>query len=332
MKAKTMKIPAITGIFLLGLLLQSCQTAPSVPLRSREESIPVDAVKLDPADDPWPPLAAEGWSTPQPLPGPINTAGAEDSPFLSEDGEWFFFVFIPDLSVPPQEQLFDGATGIWAAHRDGDSWGEPARVLLSRSGVPSLDGCPTLFENELYFCSARAGNQRNIDIYLADWQAGEAENWRTAGQEFNADYEVGELHISPDGQWMVFASQRAGGLGGYDLWISNWIGTGWGEPANLGPSVNSAGDENRPYLSPDGQSLWFDGISRKGLPGPAIFRAERLADGRWGEAQEVISQFAGEPTLSVDGQSIYFVHHYFNADLSAPLESDIYVSYRVSAE
>ena len=55
----------------------------------------------------------------------------------------------------------------------------------------------------------------------------------------------------------------------------------------------------------------------------------RQPDGTWGPSVEVISTFAGEPTLSSDGNALYFVHHYFSEDLSTMLEADIYVSYRI---
>jgi hypothetical protein len=63
--------------------------------------------------------------------------------------------------------------------------------------------------------------------------------------------------------------------------------------------------------------------------GPAIFRSLRQPDGSWGVAEEIISTFAGEPTLSGDGRSLFFVHHYYSNDLSQMLEADIYVSYRM---
>jgi hypothetical protein len=249
----------------------------------------------------------------------------EDSPFLSVDGEWFVFVFIPDPKSTPQEQLLDGVSGIWATQRAGDSWAEPKRVRLTQAGEVSLDGCPTLYGNILYFCSVRQANQRELEIYTAVWANGAAANWQNAGEQFNSRFEMGEMHISSDGQKLVFASQRTGGLGGYDLWISILQNGNWSKPTNLGAPVNTPGDENRPYLAPDG-SLWFDAPSRKGLPGPAIFRSQRQVEGSWSDPEEIISQFAGEPHLSADGQTLYFVHHYFSEDLSTMLEADIFTS------
>lgn len=331
-----MGVKVFVSLSLCAILIQACQpvaetTAEIEPQPARADSL-IGYEKADPANDPWPPLAAEGWTQPAPLPGAINTAGVEDSPFISPDGEWFFFVFIPNPTSTPQEQLLDGYSGIWAAQRSGDGWAEPQRVRLTDAGVASLDGCPTLFDNTLYFCSARPGNQREIDIYTADWVNSAATNWQIAGEPMNGSYEVGELHVSADGQTLVFASRRADGLGGYDLWISTWENGNWGKPVNLDTPVNTPGDENRPFLSFDGLTLWYDGASRKGLPGPAIFRSQRQPDGSWGEPEEIISQFAGEPNLSANGQTLYFVHHYFSADLDAMLEADIYVSYLVNPE
>ncbi len=329
-----MRVMALVFLSLFALLTQACQSAPeatpiATPQLTRTESLS-GLAKFDPNSDTWPPRAAEGWTQPVPLAGPINTAGVEDSPFLSPDGEWFFFVFIPNPNSTPQEQLLDGFSGIWVAQRAGDNWGEPQRVALADAGVASLDGCPTLFGSTIYFCSARQGNQRENDIYTVDWTKGTAANWQNAGELLNSNYGIGELHISEDGQTLVFASRRPDGLGGHDLWNSTWEDGKWGEPVNLGASVNTTGDENRPYLSQDGQTLWYDGVSRKGMPGPAIFRSQRQPDGSWSAPEEIVSQFAGEPNLSADGRTLYFVHHYFSADLSTMLEADIYVSYRIN--
>ncbi|MEX1248054.1 MAG: hypothetical protein WEA61_06185 [Anaerolineales bacterium] len=64
---------------------------------------------------------------------------------------------------------------------------------------------------------------------------------------------------------------------------------GWSEPINLGALINTPGDENRPYLSPDGSVLYYDGPSQLGYPGPAIFRAFRQPDGSWSQPEEHIS-------------------------------------------
>jgi predicted small lipoprotein YifL len=320
----------LAGLMLLALAILACgQSTPvSTPPMDRPSSIPSTTVKHSPTDDFWPPTAAAGWSQPEPLPGPINTAGGEDSPFVTPDGNDLYFFFTPDVSIPAEKQLLDGVTGIWVAHRSGDTWSMPERVWLQEPGKLALDGCEFVLGNLMYFCTAREGYV-GTQWFRAEFRDGTWQDWRFAGDELKqSEYEVGELHISADRQELYFGSSRAGGYGGLDLWISHLTADGWSEPVNLGPPVNTEADESRPFVCSDGQELWFTGQSTKGQPGPAIFRSLRRLDGTWGAAEEIISTFAGEPTLSPDGKALYFIHHYFSQDLNTMLEADIYVSYK----
>jgi hypothetical protein len=317
------------GTILLLASLACRQTfLPATPL-ARSESIPAGAVKMTPAEDAWPPLVRGGWSQPVPLSGPINTAGAEDSPFIPADGGALYFFFTPDLNIPVERQIGDGLTGIWMASWQNDGWGEPVRVWLSRPGELSLDGCAFVLGDEMWFCSVRIGNLREVDLYTARRVNGVWNDWENAGRQINLEWQVGEMHITADGQELYFASSREGGFGGSDLWVARRSGNGWSQPVNLGANVNGAGNENRPFVTADGQELWFDAESQSGRPGPAIYRCRRGAEDAWEGCEEVIAQFAGEPTLTPDGMTLYFVHHYFSADLSRMIEADIYVSQRL---
>jgi hypothetical protein len=321
-----MKTKRLLPLLPVALLLSACLPATPIPAPDRAERVP--AHKVTPEEDAWPPQVAAGWSQPVPLPYPVNTSGGEDSPFLMPDGQGLYFFFTPDVSKPAQEQLFDGLTGIWFTHRSGETWSEPERVLLADPGELALDGCEFVTEQLMYFCTIRTG-YTEIQWFRADMVDGLWQGWYDASEELRQDeYEVGELHISADGQALYFHSKRSGGYGGLDIWVSGLMPGGWSEPANLGPTVNTPNDEGWPYISPDEQELWFTGQSTKGQPGPAIFHSQRQPDGSWGQAEEIVSSFAGEPTLSEDGRSLYFVHHYFNADVTQMLEADIYVTTR----
>ena len=89
------------------------------------------------------------------MPGPINTAGAEDSPFILSCGCTFFFTFVPDVNVPPEKQLIDGVTGIYVSEKIDGEWSEPERIVLNDD--VSLDGCHFVQGDELWFCSVRGG-------------------------------------------------------------------------------------------------------------------------------------------------------------------------------
>lgn len=267
-----------------------------------------------------PTLLSDEWEPPVPVPGLINTPGLEDAAFVLPDGQTMYFFFTPSILVSPQEQLVDGVTGIYVSYLTDQGWEEPRPVILQDPGEESMDGCPFVGNNEIWFCTIRAGNYRDIDIWKADIVEGGWQNWQDAGELFNVDYQMGELHISADGSTIYYHSDQLEGLGGRDIWVTRWDGSHWGLPENV-TAVNSDGDEGWPFLSQDGLTLWF---TRTYQGSPAIFRSEQV-DGHWEEPEMVVSQFAGEPTLDAAG-NLYFTHHYMrDGDI---VEADIYVAYK----
>jgi hypothetical protein len=164
------------------------------------------------------------------------------------------------------------------------------------------------------------GGYRTIDIWIADFIDGEWTNRRNAGEKLNAEYEIGEFHLTADGDEMYFHSPRPGGKGGYDIWVTRKISGEWQKPENV-EAVNTPELDGWPCVSPGGKELWF---TRTYLGTPAIF-VSRQMDGQWGPPEMVISQFAGEPTVDAAG-NIYFVHHFYRD--GQMIEADIYVAYR----
>jgi hypothetical protein len=312
---------ACPSLLLTAGLLASCEaTTPAVhPVISRLDPIPDGAPKYDPELDQAPPvLHVQDFLEPVPLPGPINTAGAEDSPFITPDGSTLYFFFTPSIEQPPEEELVEGIAGIYIARFAGGGWSEPERFFLQAPGDLALDGCPTYWNGELWFCSAREGNYRGVDFWIADLADGGLNEVRNAGELLNQTYQIGEMHLTADGGDLYFHGSRPNGMGGIDLWVSHRTTTGWTSPENL-RNLNTTGDEGWPFVSPDGTELWF---TRWHQGSPAIFRSRWLGTG-WGEAELIVSQFAGEPTLDAAG-NLYFVHHFL--DQGRLVEADLYVA------
>lgn len=290
------------------------------PPPPREGAIPNHAVKMTPAEDPAPPiLHSEAFDAPVPLPGDVNTAGVEDSPFITADGSTMYFFFTPDLSKPAAQQVSDGVTGIYSAEWQGAAWGNVRRVLLQSPGRAALDGCPFVLDDLMWFCTVREGYE-GILWFTARFTEGVWGNWQPVGAGFPPRYEVGELHISADGSELYFHSARAGGMGNLDLWRSRRVDGTWVEPENLG-TLNSPEDDSRPYLTADGAELWF---TRTYRGAPAVYRSMRTGN-TWAEPELIISQLAGEPTLDRAG-NVVFVHHYFKG--GNLVEADLYIAYR----
>ena len=282
----------------------------------RYSSIPSWAPKYSPQNDTHPPvLHSSDWLQPVPVPGPIDTAGAEDSPFVTPDGSWFFFFFTPNLRINASQQIGDGVTGIWWSTRTATGWSDPVRVDLGSSY--SLDGCEFVQGDVMWFCSVRAGNYRGVDLYTARYVDGAWTDVQDAGRLINQVYQVGELSVSPDNQTMYY------GVNG-TIWALDNVGGNWSDP-HVVPGLQATSGESQPFVTPDGKELWFTGYSTMGYPGPALFRSIWNGTG-WGRPAEVVSQFAGEPVLDAAG-NLYFVHHFLDSGGSLA-EADIYVAYR----
>lgn len=86
--------------------------------------------------------------------------------------------------------------------------------------------------------------------------------------------------ISPDGEKLYFASNKSGGYGGYDIYFAEKAGDNWSEPINLGPEINSGGNEGFPFMPPNGV-LFFASNGHKGLGGIDLFMID-ISSNRWG--------------------------------------------------
>ncbi len=296
-------------------------TTSQPPTPSRLDSIPAAAVKMTPSLDIYPPVMhSTEFEAPVPLAGPVNTAGAEDSPFIPADGGKLYTFFTPDASQPPEKQLFDGVTGIWVSDYQNGAWTDPKRIVLQAPGKLSLDGAEFILGNTMWFASAREGNNRDIDLWIAELAGGVWTNWKNAGALINVTYDVGEMHITADGNTLYYHSAKSGGLGGLDIWVSHFSNGAWQSPQNV-IAINSETDDGWPYVTPDGKELWF---TRTYLGAPAIFRS-KLVNGQWSEPELMVSRFAGEPTMDATG-NLYFTHHFIKD--GKIIEADIYVAYR----
>ena len=299
---------AVISIFALGA---GCASTPT-ELPSRESKIPSDVAKITPTTDVNPVKSlSDEYENPIPLPAPVNTAGGEDSSFVLPDGKTLYFFFTPDVRIPVEKQVIDGVTGIYVSKKIDDEWQNPERVLLSKPDTAVGDGCEFVSGNTIWFCSVREG-YTGIHWFTAEFKDGKWKNWKIA--DFPEEYKVGELHFTSDGNEVYFHSDRPGGKGGLDIWISKKVEGAWTEPENVS-AVNTTGDEGWPALSPDENELW---ISRDF----GLWRSKKV-DGEWTKPVLMFSPLAGEATIDRDG-NVYFTHHFYKDDVM--LEADIYVA------
>lgn len=190
--------------------------------------------------------------------------------------------------------------------------------MLQDPGKLAGDGCEFVQNNVMLFCTVREG-YTGIHWFTAKFKAGKWQNWAEA--DFNPTYEVGELHITADDQELHFHSARSGSKGGYDIWVSQNMDGEWQEPLSV-EVVNSEYTDGWPFISPDGNELWFT----RGNGVPELWRAIKV-NGEWVEPERMFAPFVAEASMDMEG-NIYFTHHFNKNDMM--LEADIYVAHRDS--
>jgi hypothetical protein len=195
-------------------------------------------------------------------------------------------------------------------------WQEPERVMLQKPGKLALDGCEFVRGDTMWICSAREG-YTGLHWFISEYENNKWQLPKEAPEEI-AEYEVGELHITSDGQTMYFHSSRDGGKGEYDIWKMDLVDGIWQKPKNV-EIVNSETTDGWPFVNQDGNELWF---TRTYRGSPAIYRSKKV-NGEWIEPELILSQFAGESSLDEEG-NIYFTHHYYNSE--GMIEADIYIA------
>ncbi|NNC82575.1 MAG: hypothetical protein HKN79_03280 [Flavobacteriales bacterium] len=116
-----------------------------------------------------------------------------------------------------------------------------------------------------------------------------------------SEYHEPSAALSPDEKEIYVVSDRPGGFGGKDIYVIRKLPTGkWSEPQNLGREINSPFDEDAPFLSLDGRSLFFSSMGNGSIGGYDVFRCTKNELGEWGEPQQL-----GYPINSVY-DDIYF--------------------------
>ncbi len=146
----------------------------------------------------------------------------------------------------------------------------------------------------------------------ADFTFGEPVN---LGPPINSSYQDADTYISSEGLEFYFSSDRPGGYGYYDLWVSSrdTNDADWSEPVNLGETVNSKAFDGAPCISPDGLELYFESRREGGLSsGSDIWVSRRVTiDDPWSEPVNLaapVNSWGADvvPCISTDGLQLYF--------------------------
>jgi hypothetical protein len=137
------------------------------------------------------------------------------------------------------------------------------------------------------------------DIYSVDLRKS---TFSPSKLNINTKYIECSPSLSPDGNTLYFVSDRPGGFGGKDIWSSERLSNGnWSEPVNLGSKVNTAENEESPFMMADGATLYFSSKGHNGMGGYDIFSTTQNDDGLWSNPENL-----GSP-VNTTGDDFYYI-------------------------
>jgi hypothetical protein len=242
----------------------------------------------------------------------INSSYRDLKPSVSADGLSLFFTSTRPGGV--------GGMDIWVTTRQttNNPWGEPVNLGSPVNSSAWETGCISYDGLSFYFSSTRnRGSNANADIWVTIRDTIHSE-WGTPmnlGPTVNSSADQCYISITIDELSFYFSSNRSGGYGAYDIWVTTreTIDDDWSTPVNLGPTVNSSGYDTDPSISADGRVLFFQSTRPGGLGGECDIWMTRRAtkDDSWGEPVNLgptINGSAAEdcPYVSADGSSLFF--------------------------
>lgn len=204
---------------------------------------------------------------------PINTEELEGVPVISADESVMLFTYngkkstggLLNEALKPDLESGSYHEDVFISTKANDStWSDPAGVASINTNANdaavalSADG-QTLF----LFVS----NNDEGDLYYSTLNGTEWSKPQPLNKNINSSSWEGSCSISSDGRYLYFASEREGGFGGRDLYVSEKINGDWGPAKNLGPKINTPYNEDAPFIHPDGITMFFSSEGHKSIGG-----------------------------------------------------------------
>lgn len=240
----------------------------------------------------------------------INSRYAELFPSQTTDSATIYFT----------RRLNNIDEDFYAAHADTcGEWLRPFNMGTTLN-TSAHEGAQCLSADGHYLFFSRDDNRANdgwagggYDLFMA-YRIGIDSEWsvpRPFGGTINTPAYEGMPSLSPDNRELYFVSDRPGGYGGLDIWISRFENSLWQLPVNAGPLINTPGDETAPFICLDNKTLFFTSNGHVGMGGTDLFMAHRRTDSTFSPAENLgypINTEYNEQSecVSTDGRTLYF--------------------------
>ena len=255
----------------------------------------------------------------------INTIYPEYSPIINADESMMIFTSRRDNTTGGGKSLEDLMyyEDIYIATNSGDTWNPATNIgkPINSDDNDATVGLSPDGQTLLVFKSSRGG-----DIYQCKLEGNHWSKPKRLPKVINSKYHESSATFGPDGKTLYFVSNRPGGYGGRDIYVSKMNDKGkWTKAVNLGPTINTEYDEEGVFMHPDGKTLYFSSQGHKTMGGYDIFKST-FEDGKWSEPENI-----GYP-INTPGDDVFFsisasgLHGYYTSAMAGGYgDKDIYM-------
>jgi len=203
----------------------------------------------------------------------INTDWPEYLPVITADGNMLLFT-----------RRNKGREDFYFSKKGGDGTWPQARPLTELN-TPNNEGALCISADGKTIIFTICNDPRGFgscDLYFSELFHGRWTAPRNLGSSVNTQYKETQPSLSPDGRTLYFVSDRPGGMGGHDIWMSRKDDKGeWQTPINLESPINTRDDELTPLMHFDGESLYFSSSGHPGFGSLDLFKSTLQSDRTW---------------------------------------------------
>jgi len=224
--------------------------------------------------------------------------------------------YFPAITIDDKELIFtrrNGQEDFYESRFENGHWTK-AKPLAGNINTSQNEGAQNISQDGqwLIFTGCNFPDGRgSCDLYISYFTPDGWSKPENMGNRINTESWESAPSLSPDKRDLYFASGRPGGYGNQDIYVSHLLPNGrWGEPENLGPEVNTIGDESAPFMHADNQTLYFTSSGHLGYGGTDLFMVKKQGKG-WSKPINLgypINTIENEGSLVIaaDGKTAYY--------------------------
>ena len=228
----------------------------------------------------------------------INSKLDDLFPYIANNESWMFYT----RNVP----LYGGEDQLMYSTAEGKNWAKSKALLDKKMRKDFNQGMGKISRDEkwMYFPGYdRDDTEGDCNILKATMHRDAILEIDKLGAEVNSEHWESQPTINCEGKSLYFVSDRPGGFGGKDIWVSYLQENGkWTEAINLGPQINTPRDEESPFISDDNVTLFFASNGHPGYGGMDIFYSRHSEDVGWASPQNM-----GRPVNSPEQELSFFL-------------------------